>query len=119
MATICSPMRSARSPSAAVYPYRDLMIRNDTPQTWQLCVRVGERYLEGEWLSSPLMDCRYEIFERQHRMQREYWGGFSRHNVLYRKRFDLATGAFLDEEYITENHALMTYDPFLPAGKRD
>lgn len=35
-----------------------------------------------------------------------------RHNELYRKRYTIA-GEFIDEEYITENHALMMYSPFL------
>lgn len=107
------------SGATCVYPYRDLMIRNDTPEAYQLCVRVGERDLEGAWRTEHPLDCTYEIVERGHRMQREYWGGFSRHNELYRRRYDRATGAFLDEEYVTENHALMMYDPFLPEGSGD
>lgn len=104
------------SGATCVYPYRDLMVRNDTQDTWQLLIHVGERYLEGAWRASAPMEQRYEVFEREHRMQREYWGGFSRHNVLYRRQFDIATGTLRCEEFIAENHALMTYDPFLPAG---
>lgn len=100
------------SGATCVYPYRDLMIRNDTPDTWQLCVHVGERALVGAWRCSAPPRERYEVVERGHRMVGEPWGGFSRHNELHRRRFT-PDGLLLDEEYITENHALMMYSPFL------
>jgi vancomycin resistance protein VanW len=37
------------SGATCYYPYGDLMIRNDTADTYQLSVRVGEQNLEGEW----------------------------------------------------------------------
>lgn len=101
------------SGATCVYPYRDLMIRNDTSYDWQLRVGVGQEYLEGEWLAAAEPFYRYEVVERNHRMSSEYWGGFSRHNELYRLRYD-SDGILVDEEYITENHALMMYTPFLP-----
>jgi Uncharacterized vancomycin resistance protein len=100
------------SGATCVYPYRDLMVRNDTEQTFQLHVEVGEVYLEGAWLSDLQQQYQYKIEEREHSFKSEYWGGFSRHNKLYRKRLTL-DGEIIDEEYITENHALMMYSPFL------
>lgn len=35
-----------------------------------------------------------------------------RHNVICRKCYDVY-GQLIDDEYITENHALMMYQPFL------
>lgn len=100
------------SGATCVYPYRDLMVRNDTQQVFQLCLQVAEQNLEGEWRSNTAPACQYKIVERNHRMQREYWGGFSRHNQLFRQVRAL-DGTLLEEEFITENHALMTYSPFL------
>jgi len=100
------------SGATCVYPYRDLMIRNDTNEVFQLRVNVGESYLEGSWLSYIKPIYKYEVLEKNHQFKREYWGGFSRHNELYRKRYTIA-GEFIDEEYIAENHALMMYSPFL------
>lgn len=100
------------SGATCVYPYRDLMIRNDTKSVFQLRVRVGEQNLEGEWLCSSEPRYEYEVFEKEHRMESEYWGGYSRHNVIYRTVRDLANG-HTTEEYVTENHALMMYPPFL------
>jgi len=100
------------SGATCVYPYRDLMIRNDTDTEFQLRVQVGETHLEGKWLSNRAPLYKYEIIEKEHRFMSEYWGGFSRHNELYRRKFTL-DGSFVDEEYITENHALMMYSPFI------
>ncbi|MFV0413179.1 MAG: VanW family protein [Oscillospiraceae bacterium] len=102
------------SGATCVYPYRDLMVRNDTGGPFQLCLRVGGQYLEGEWRSGQPPWCRYRVVEKEHNMQREYWGGFSRHNKLY--RICTAQDGSEAEEYIAENHALMMYSPFLGGG---
>jgi len=101
------------SGATCFYPYRDLMIRNDTNEDFQLNVKIDEKDLVGEWHTNHPPHYRYEIVEKEHLFKSEYWGGFSRHNKLYRKRFTME-GEFADEEYITENHALMMYSPFLP-----
>lgn len=103
------------SGATCVYPYRDLMIRNDTDADFQLHVKVGQSNLEGSWLSNSLPHHRYEIIEKKHLFKSEYWGGFSRHNEIYRKRYTMA-GDFVDEEFIIENHALMMYAPFLSSS---
>ena len=101
------------SGATCVYPYRDLMIRNDTDTVFQLNIKVGEYSLDGKWLSNTPPEYRYEIIEKNHLIRGEYWGGFSRHNEIYRKK-NTVGGEFLDEEYIAENHAIMMYSPFLP-----
>lgn len=37
------------SGATCIYPYRDLMIRNDTQTAFRLHVTVGGEFLEGEW----------------------------------------------------------------------
>ena len=54
----------------------------------------------------------YRVVERDHCMQSEYWGGYSRHNKLYREVYD-AEGRCVDVQYVTRNDALMMYSPFL------
>lgn len=100
------------SGATCIYPYRDLMIRNDTNETYQLCLQVGEKYLEGQWRSAGKPLYYYKIIEKNHLIKSEYWGGYSRHNELYRQKFD-HEGNLLDEAYVTENHALMMYAPFI------
>lgn len=103
------------SGATCVYPYRDLMIRNDTDECFQLKVKVGQSYLEGSWISNSKPIYIYKILEKNHQFKSEYWGGFSRHNELYRRQYT-TDGFLLNEEYITENHALMMYSPFLDSS---
>lgn len=103
--------------ATCVYPYRDLMIRNDTDANFQLQLRVGEEFLEGSWLSDRIPEHRYEIIEKNHHFKPEYWGGFSRHNEIWQSNYTI-DGSFISEEFITENHALMMYSPFLPPSSQ-
>ncbi len=101
------------SGATCAYPHRDLMIRNDTDQSYQLCVRVGETYLEGEWRAEAPQKFQYEILERNARMDQASWGGYIRHNELFRRVFDL-DGTLLREEFLFANDAIMMYSPLLP-----
>lgn len=103
------------SGATCFYPYGDLMIRNDTADDYQLLVTVGEHDLIGEWRCSAAPECRYEIVERDHEMRAEYWGGYTRHNVLWQQRFD-ADGVLLDEKPVVRNDAIMMYSPYLEEG---
>lgn len=94
------------------YNYMDLCIRNDTPYIFQLCVDVGETRLLGAWRTEVPPVFRYQVYEAEHWISSEYWGGYSRHNVLRRKVFKEEDTEVADE-YITENHALMMYAPLL------
>ena len=101
------------SGATCAYPHRDLMIRNDTDQCFQLCVRVGETHLEGEWRAEAPQKFQYEILERNARMDQASWGGYIRHNELFRRVFDL-DGTLLREECLFANDAIMMYSPLLP-----
>ncbi len=100
------------SGATCFYPHGDLMIKNNTNDTYQLFVHVGEEYLEGEWRVTTPPKYRYEIEERNHEMRREFWGGYSRHNELYQLQYDGA-GMLLEERCIVKNSAIMMYAPFL------
>lgn len=104
------------SGATCAYPHRDLMIRNDTDQTFQLRLRVGEEALEGQWRCERPLTVRYRIVERDHEFRPEYFGGYSRHNKLYRQVLD-RDGTLLYEELMVENHALMMYSPLLETGE--
>lgn len=97
------------------YNYIDLQISNPTPNTYQLRLSTNGDWLYGTWRCAAEPSHRFEIFERDHEIRSAYWGGYSRHNELHRKRIDLATGAELDEEFVSENHAILMYQPFLSA----
>ena len=72
-------------------------------------------YSQTPTAPSPLeaAQVRYTIMERNPRMDQAAWGGYVRHNELYRCTFDL-DGTFLREEFLFSNDAIMMYSPLLP-----
>lgn len=103
------------SGATCAYPHRDLMIRNDTDQSFQLCLRVGERHLEGEWRALRAPQVRFRIVERDARIEQASWGGYIRHNALYRQVFN-GEGLLLEEQFLFTNDAIMMYSPLLDGG---
>ena len=101
------------SGATCAYPHRDLMIRTDTDQDFQLCLQVGESHLQGEWRAVKQPQVMYKIVEKDARIDQASWGGYIRHNALYRQVFDL-TGMLLDEQFLFTNDAIMMYNPLLP-----
>jgi vancomycin resistance protein VanW len=95
------------------YNYIDLQITNSTQDIYQLRVHVDGSYLHGQWLANAAPRYTYKIVERDHAIRNQWWGGYSRHNSLHRMKYDRASGADLGEEFITENHAIMMYQPLL------
>ncbi len=100
------------SGATCFYPHGDLMIQNNTEEAFQLVVWVGEEYLYGEWRAMSPPTVEYRIVERAHRMKLEPWGGYSRHNELWRET--TADGQLVCEELVVHNDAIMMYAPFLP-----
>jgi len=93
-----------------VYNYVDLQFRNDTDQTFQLRVGVGDRYLEGEILADVPGESSYRVFARGERFLRvgaEYF----RRNEIWRTVIDRRTGTAVRDELIRENVALVKYVP--------
>lgn len=103
------------SGATCVYNYIDLQIKNETTQSYQLCIYLTDTHLHGEWRTFNKVDTKYEIYEKKHWITHEFWGGYVRHNLIYRKVFD-GEGLQIKDEYVTENHAIMMYQPFLPEG---
>lgn len=93
------------------YPSLDLQIYNGTTNDYQLVLYLTKDYLIGEWRSSQPSINKYEVYEKEHYITSGLFGGYIRNNVIYRKIYD-DTGIIKDE-YIIENHAYMTYSPFL------
>ena len=100
------------SGATCFYNYIDLMIKNNTDKPYRLSLKVGEENLEGAWQSDEMPAFTYEVYERGHFIRHEFWGGYTRHNTIYRKKYDLL-GNTLADEFITENHAIMMYEPFI------
>ena len=100
------------SGATCVYNYRDLVIKNETHETYQINLNIEEGWLKGQICSDAEPYFRYEIYEASHEMKHEFWGAYTRHNEIRRKVQDLK-GEDLGDEHVCENHALMMYEPFL------
>jgi vancomycin resistance protein VanW len=102
------------SGATCAYNYIDLQIANETRHPFQLKLWMDDRLLHGEWRSTCAPDVRFEIFERDHLIRSEHWGGYSRHNKIFRRRYAVADGSMVGEDFVAANHALMMYEPLLP-----
>lgn len=101
------------SGATCAYNYIDLQLRNPSEDTYQIGVFQKQDWLHGAIRCSAPQRHRFEVFEKDHLIRHEWWGGYSRHNALWRTRRDAQSGERLGEEFITENHAIMMYQPLL------
>ncbi|WP_114378032.1 VanW family protein [Paenibacillus prosopidis] len=106
------------SGATCAYNYLDLMISNPTTTLYQLRLELKDHVLRGEWRAVEKSLHSYEIYEKEHRIEQQYWGGYVRRNVLHRRVFNQAS-ELIDDEYITENNALMMYSPLLSESTKD
>ncbi|MCL2236343.1 MAG: VanW family protein [Defluviitaleaceae bacterium] len=100
------------SGATCFYNYIDLMIKNETNQPFKLSLYLTDSHLVGSWYSTQPPEFRYEIYEKDHLIQSQYWGGYTRHNVIGRRVFIL-DGKLFDDQIVAENHAIMMYNPLL------
>lgn len=100
------------SGATCAYNYLDLQIKNETPYTYQIIITLTDTHLSGEIRSDFPPVRRYEVYEQDHSITMEYWGGYVRHNRIHRKVFNNGNEQLRDE-FITENHAIMMYEPLL------
>jgi vancomycin resistance protein VanW len=106
------------SGATLAYNYIDLQLRNDTSQPFQIKIWLSATDLHGSIYTTENWPETYEIIETDHQIRHEAWGGYSRHNRLER-RISNREGTFLRTELVTENHALMMYQPFLEHAIRN
>lgn len=94
------------------YCRQDLQIHNGTGAPYQLQLSVYCGNLHGCWRSAEPCALRYEVYERDARILCNPWGGYIRHNAVWRRTYD-RRGTALCDELIAENNALMMYQPYL------
>ena len=93
-----------------VYNYVDLVVRNDTPVTFQILTRVGDRYLEGDLRADRSLDRTYRVYARDEQFLR-HDGEHFRRNEIWRTVIDKRTGDPLREELVKRNCAKVMYLP--------
>ncbi|MGF7057416.1 VanW family protein [Brassicibacter mesophilus] len=104
------------SGATCVYNYRDLQISNETNETYQISIRIEDEHLTGEIRTDIKPYLKYRVYEKEHKITHEYWGGYVRHNLIRREILDM-NNKLIDDESICENHALMMYEPLLDTSK--
>jgi vancomycin resistance protein VanW len=93
------------------YSSLDLQVYNGTDKDFQLIVYLADKELIREWRSSKSVINRYEVYEKEHSITPGMFGGYIRNNVIHRKVYD--NMGLIKDEHVTENHAYMTYNPYL------
>jgi vancomycin resistance protein VanW len=94
------------------YNYIDLQIENNTDKSFQINLWLDDEYLNGEITCNIDLQKKYEIFETDHMFKQQWWGGYTRHNRIW-KRITNLTDNTITEELVTENNAIMMYSPLL------
>ena len=100
------------------YNYIDLQIKNETNSDFQINIWLEEKYVHGSICSSNPLDVDYKIFETDHKFELQWWGGYTRHNKIWREITPKHDGE-VKTELVTENHAVMMYNPLLQNSVSD
>lgn len=100
------------------YNYIDLQLENNTTADFQLSFWLDEAYLNGEITSNTDFQLNYEVVETDHSFQQQWWGGYTRHNRIWKKITNLITHE-VTEELVAENNAIMMYSPLLDVKKEE
>lgn len=106
------------SGATCFYPFMDLEVRNDTSQTFQVCVRLDDEFLYGELFSDREGSHEFDILEKDHRFTSQPWGKYTRHNKLYQIKREKGKEEILQEKLLAENNAICMYEPFLQEPKQ-
>ena len=87
-----------------------MQIKNETNNNFKLKLWLDKTHLNGLLISKNKIIETYKIVERNHIIKQQFWGGYSRHNQIFKiiEKEDIIT-----EKMIVENHAIMMYNPFL------
>lgn len=97
------------------YNYIDLQLINRTQQTYRLHLWLDDEYLHGELLSDHPQNSHFEIIETDHQVRQQSWGGYTRHNRIWQRKTDLRDNT-VSKTLVTENHAIMMYNPYLTSN---
>lgn len=93
------------------YNYIDFQFYNPTDQAFCLKLWLDDTHLNGSLFAEEEIKVSYRLEERNHQMKQQYWGGYSRHNQIF--KIEEQNDEILTESLLVENHAMMMYNPFL------
>lgn len=94
------------------YNYIDLQLENNTDKIFQINLWLDNEYLNGQITCNSDLKTKYDIYETDHMFKQQWWGGYTRHNRIWKKITNLDDN-IITEELVTENNAIMMYNPLL------
>ncbi len=94
------------------YNYIDLQLQNNTDKAFQIELWLDDSYLNGKITCPCDLQTHYEIYETDHQFKQQWWGGYTRHNKIWKKTTHLHTGLSTDE-LVAANNAIMMYSPLI------
>lgn len=94
------------------YNYIDLQLENKTDKNFQIHLWLDKEYLNGEITCDTDLKTKYEIYETDHMFKQQWWGGYTRHNRIWKRITSIESGD-TKEELVAENNAIMMYNPLL------
>ncbi|MFZ4741522.1 MAG: VanW family protein [Bacteroidales bacterium] len=94
------------------YNYIDLQIENNTDKNFQINLWLDNEYLNGEITCDTDLKTKYNIYETDHMFKHQWWGGYTRHNKIWKKITTIPDNT-TTEELVAENNAIMMYSPLL------
>lgn len=92
------------------YNYIDLQVTNYTSDDYVIQLWMDDTHLNGELTCSRAQNEVVHLEERHHKIEQQYWGGYTRHNQIVKVT---TSDKGVKEELLVENHAIMMYNPFL------
>lgn len=99
------------------YNYIDFSVKNETENTFKLELWLDDTYLNGALFAQKKMSRSYRVEERNHCIQQQHWGGYTRHNQIFQISKDANNNVI--ERLLVDNHAIMMYEPLLASGQKD
>jgi vancomycin resistance protein VanW len=93
------------------YNYIDLQVKNNTTNSFRINLWMDDIFLNGELMSEFEVKEKFRIEERNHLFSQQNWGGYSRHNQIFKITTNESNNE--TEELLVENHAILMYSPFL------
>ena len=94
------------------YNYLDLEITNNTDDTYVVRLWQDGEYLHGEIMCGRRPGYTIEVYETDHEIRRQWWGGYTRHNRVWKRR--TAGRGPPEDILVCENPAVVMYEPLLP-----
>jgi vancomycin resistance protein VanW len=99
------------------YNYIDLQVINNTTSIYQLLLWLDDDFLQGALHCSQPEENTFHVTETDHCIKHQWWGGYTRHNKIWKNKTCKKTGEQASE-LVTQNHAVMMYEPLISQGEQ-